>query len=115
MIQKDTLLRLYNKDSDELKEKGMKERVLANVFHEDERVSELSHHKEEIKQKNKIRSTSRWMPLLAAGLLFSLVGNGYLLLKSDSEQEVSESPELSETATSIQTVTLQPINLKKER
>lgn len=25
MIQKDTLLRLYNKDSDELKEKGMKE------------------------------------------------------------------------------------------
>ncbi|MCM3065848.1 hypothetical protein M3568_05300 [Priestia flexa] len=93
----------------------MKERVLANVFHEDERVSELSHHKEEIKQKNKIRSTSRWMPLLAAGLFFSLVGNGYLLLKSDSEQEVSESPELSETATSIQTVTLQPTNLKKER
>lgn len=92
---------------------GMKERVLANVFHEDERVSELSHHKEEIKQKNKIRSTSRWIPLLAAGLLFSLVGNGYLLLKSDSEQEVSESPKLSEPATSIQTVTLQPTNPEK--
>ncbi|WP_210608378.1 anti-sigma factor [Priestia flexa] len=92
---------------------SMKERVLANVFHEEGQSSELSHHKEGIKQEKKLRATSRWMPLLAAALLFSLVGNGYLLLKSDSEQEVSGDPKQSQPATSIQTVTLQPANLKE--
>ncbi len=71
---------------------GMKDRILASVFEEDEKseVPEGMDKPAEIKETK--RRSYRWLqPLLAASLLLSLSANAYFYL-NQSDQELSESP-----------------------
>jgi hypothetical protein len=73
---------------------GMKERVLANVFAEEvDSEKEIKEHDfvKELKEdviERKTKTKPNWFtPLLAASLMFSLIGNAYTMLNNETAEE----------------------------
>ncbi|WP_407270780.1 anti-sigma factor domain-containing protein [Radiobacillus sp. PE A8.2] len=64
---------------------GMKDRILDNVFSTETESSKTFDDKQEKPKKKVIQSKKSWVtPLLAASLLFSLIGNGFQLFNNES-------------------------------
>ncbi|MCM3006460.1 anti-sigma factor [Priestia koreensis] len=100
----------------------MKARVLANVFAEEqEKPVQSVDRSEEVKKPSvvekprpvKRRGQARWlMPLLAAGLLLSLIGNGYAVVNWDKENESAEPLRATSTDSISKTLSLQAASTK---
>lgn len=90
---------------------GMKERVLGSILGEESQTEPVAKPTPVIpmdSKKPRKRSTSRWLPLVAAALVLSLVGNAYLgYMVQDQQQTLVTQSETVDQLVAL--VNLQPL------